>query len=67
MLNKVENSQFDIQYTANPFTFTISRKDDGDVLFTTKSDWINGIIFADQYVELSTQLPGTFFIFFFHL
>lgn len=38
----------------NPFSFTVSRLDSGDVLFDTSSD---ELIFESQYVRLKTALP----------
>jgi alpha-glucosidase len=44
--------QFD--YQADPFEFTVSRKDSGEVLFDTSG---SKLVFESQYVYLKTNLP----------
>lgn len=44
--------QFDFQ--ADPFSFSVSRTDTGEVLFDTSGD---KLVFESQYVYLKTQLP----------
>ncbi|GFP84644.1 alpha-xylosidase 1 [Phtheirospermum japonicum] len=44
-------------YTPDPFTFSVKRKSDGQVLFDSASDAYSGLVFKDQYLELSTKLP----------
>ncbi|KAI7738805.1 hypothetical protein M8C21_006252 [Ambrosia artemisiifolia] len=49
-------------YTTNPFSFTITRKSNGQTLFNTatdKSSPYNSLVFKDQYLEISTTLPET--------
>lgn len=50
--NETSNLQFD--WEENPFSFAISRKDDGAVLFNTSGA---GLIFEEQYLRLRTALP----------
>ncbi|KAJ3444263.1 acid alpha glucosidase relate [Anaeramoeba flamelloides] len=61
----VENSNvmpsdmdYDVTYTTNPFGLKIVRKSDQEVLFDTTpiENKLNGLIFEDQYIEISTQL-----------
>ncbi|XP_051144769.1 alpha-xylosidase 1-like [Andrographis paniculata] len=40
-------------YTADPFTFSVRRKSNGEILFDSTA----GLVFKDQYLELSTKLP----------
>ncbi|KAL0372609.1 UNVERIFIED_CONTAM: Alpha-xylosidase 1 [Sesamum calycinum] len=47
-------------YTADPFSFSVKRKSNGQILFDStseESDPYNGLVFKDQYLELSTKLP----------
>ncbi|KAL3636091.1 NAD(P)H-dependent D-xylose reductase (XR) [Castilleja foliolosa] len=42
----------------DPFTFSVKRKSDGQILFDSGSDpKYGGLVFKDQYLELSTKLP----------
>ncbi|OGM44114.1 putative lysosomal alpha-glucosidase [Aspergillus bombycis] len=49
---KDSNLKFDFQ--ADPFSFTVSRTDTGEVLFDTTG---NKLVFESQYVYLKTHLP----------
>lgn len=62
------NHPLEFFYTTNPFGFTIRRRSNGEVLFnSTPSTTTNGngnqiplfhdMVFKDQYLEISTQLP----------
>ncbi|KAF7330338.1 DUF917-domain-containing protein [Mycena venus] len=44
----------EFSFTENPFHFTVTRKDSGDVLFDTSGAQL---IFESQYVRLRTNLP----------
>ncbi|XP_044490172.1 alpha-xylosidase 1 [Mangifera indica] len=47
-------------YTADPFSFMVKRKSNGDILFNSKSDQsdpFGEMVFKDQYIEISTKLP----------
>ncbi|MFS8028591.1 putative alpha-D-xyloside xylohydrolase [Helianthus anomalus] len=49
-------------YTPNPFSFSITRKSNGETLFNSTPDGSNtytSLVFKDQYLEISTQLPKT--------
>ncbi|KAJ9050822.1 hypothetical protein DSO57_1010616 [Entomophthora muscae] len=41
-------------YSESPFAFTVSRKDNGDVLFDTRD---HQFVFEEQYLELTSSLP----------
>lgn len=47
---------YDVVFTHSPFSFQISRKSDGSILFDTKGF---EFFFADQYLEMSTSLSET--------
>ncbi|KAJ9069283.1 hypothetical protein DSO57_1020094 [Entomophthora muscae] len=42
-------------YSENPFTFCVSRKDTGEVIFDTHS---HRLVFEEQYLELTSSLPA---------
>lgn len=49
-------------YTADPFTFSVKRKSNGEILFDSHaeaSDPYSDLVFKDQYLEISTKLPKT--------
>jgi alpha-D-xyloside xylohydrolase len=58
-----------ITYTKKPFGFAITRISNGEVLFnstpiaaessSSSSSIFNAMVFKDQYLEISTQLPNT--------
>ncbi|KAK2776239.1 hypothetical protein FQN53_002770 [Emmonsiellopsis sp. PD_33] len=47
-------SNLKFSYEKNPFSFSVSRKDNGEVLFDTAG---SNIIFQNQYLNLRTSLP----------
>lgn len=49
-----EATQLDVSITEDPFSFTITRRSNKEVIFTTKG---STIVFEDQYVRLRTPLP----------
>eukprot|EP01103_Thecamoeba_quadrilineata_P002341 TRINITY_DN12310_c0_g1_i1.p1 TRINITY_DN12310_c0_g1~~TRINITY_DN12310_c0_g1_i1.p1 ORF type:complete len:899 (-),score=146.47 TRINITY_DN12310_c0_g1_i1:76-2772(-) len=52
---------YDFSFTHQPFTFAVTRKSTGEVLFnssTSPETPFNNLVFEDQYLELSTQLPN---------
>ncbi|QRV77530.1 glycoside hydrolase family 31 protein [Ceratobasidium sp. AG-Ba] len=55
--SKVTASSADIEfkYVANPFSFSISRKKTGEVLFDTKG---STLVFEEQYLRLKTAVPN---------
>ncbi|KDO69959.1 hypothetical protein CISIN_1g0022561mg, partial [Citrus sinensis] len=47
-------------YSADPFSFAVKRKSNGETLFNTSSDEsdpFGPMVFKDQYLEISTKLP----------
>eukprot|EP00276_Gloeochaete_wittrockiana_P018185 CAMPEP_0184341240 /NCGR_PEP_ID=MMETSP1089-20130417/9855_1 /TAXON_ID=38269 ORGANISM="Gloeochaete wittrockiana, Strain SAG46.84" /NCGR_SAMPLE_ID=MMETSP1089 /ASSEMBLY_ACC=CAM_ASM_000445 /LENGTH=975 /DNA_ID=CAMNT_0026669427 /DNA_START=135 /DNA_END=3059 /DNA_ORIENTATION=+ len=61
---KASNPKYTVSYTNYPFGFAITRTTDGSVLFNTTvpsntaDSAFNGLIYEDQYLEISTQLPS---------
>lgn len=49
---------YSFQVIKNPFSFTVVRQSTGEVLFNS-----SGIIFEDQYLELTTSLPSPNYIY----
>ncbi|OIW02272.1 hypothetical protein TanjilG_15155 [Lupinus angustifolius] len=53
-------SELLFSYTADPFSFKVKRKSNGETLFDTSSgasDPFSSLVFKDQYLEISTKLP----------
>ena len=51
-----------LKYTIEPFSFSITRRSNNEVLFNTlpkvESEFqFNSLVFKDQYLEISTRLP----------
>lgn len=60
-VNKPTNTNYDFSYTSKPFGFAIRRKSNNEVIFNTTSNPqspFNGLIFKDQYIEISSQLDN---------
>lgn len=51
-----KNSNLKFDFTAEPFSFAVSRSDTGEVLFDTSG---SKLVFESQYVHLSTKLPAS--------
>ncbi|OAG09494.1 uncharacterized protein CC84DRAFT_1202211 [Paraphaeosphaeria sporulosa] len=49
-----DESQVEITIEESPFSFTVTRKSNKEVIFTTKG---SQIVFEDQYIRLRTSLP----------
>jgi len=66
-LMRVEDAFYSFSYTSFPFGFAVTRVDDGEVVFNSTAPagpdgftpLFNGLVFTDQYLELSTSLPGS--------
>ena len=59
--SKFSGNELIFSYTADPFTFAVKRKSNGQTLFdtsTSDSDPFNSLVFKDQYLEISTKLPS---------
>ncbi|XVF43046.1 hypothetical protein PTKIN_Ptkin02bG0009400 [Pterospermum kingtungense] len=56
----VSGSKLIFSYKADPFSFAVTRKSNGETLFNSSSggsDSFGEMVFKDQYLEISTQLP----------
>lgn len=49
-----EDSELEFAWTEEPFTFSVTRKSNGEVLFDSSAA---PLIFQDQYLRLRTALP----------
>lgn len=57
---KYSASELIFSYTTDPFSFAVKRKSNGQTLFNSSSDGSDSfgeMVFKDQYLEISTQLP----------
>lgn len=63
------SADYDFVLTHYPFAFAVVRKSTGETLFNTSSpkgsgnEEFNGLVFEDQYLEISTQLPQDSFVY----
>ena len=55
---KVQNASllYDFGYTTQPFGFSITRRSTGHVLFNSTPSSFNGLVFENQFLQLSTSL-----------
>ncbi|KAF2264685.1 hypothetical protein CC78DRAFT_463134 [Lojkania enalia] len=51
---RAQSSALDFNFVEKPFSFSVKRKENGEVLFDTSADQL---IFETQYVHLRTRLP----------
>lgn len=49
-----DKANYDFQFTAKPFSFKVVRKSDKVAIFDTSN---MPLVFEDQYLELSTNVP----------
>ncbi|XP_010551274.1 PREDICTED: alpha-xylosidase 1 [Tarenaya hassleriana] len=59
-VQEISGSELIFSYTADPFTFAVKRRSNGQTLFNTSSagsDAFGEMVFKDQYLEVSTTLP----------
>ncbi len=51
---------YEVSYTRSPFGLAVTRKLDGALLFNStppESETFNGLIFSNQFLEMSSQVP----------
>ncbi|KAK6242826.1 Glycoside hydrolase family 31 - like 2 [Theobroma cacao] len=59
-VSELSGSELIFCYTADPFSFAVKRKSNGQTLFNSSSGGsasFGELVFKDQYLEISTQLP----------
>ncbi|XP_022734472.1 alpha-xylosidase 1-like [Durio zibethinus] len=59
-VSELAGSELIFSYTTDPFSFAVKRKSNGQTLFNSSSggsDSFGEMVFKDQYLEISTQLP----------
>ena len=54
--NVMANSKLKFSYQSQPFTFTVQRKDTNESIFDTKVLGMDGLVFEQQYLEISTVI-----------
>ncbi|CAN8275753.1 unnamed protein product [Cochlearia groenlandica] len=58
-VEEISGSELTFIYTVDPFSFAVKRRSNGDTLFNTTASLAFGeMVFKDQYLEISTSLPG---------
>nr|ANF89437.1 truncated sucrase-isomaltase [Desmodus rotundus] len=55
--NTASNTLYDVQVTENPFSIKVTRKSNMRTLFDTS---IGPLVYADQYLQISTKLPSEY-------
>jgi alpha-glucosidase len=50
----MQETDLEFVYTETPFTFSVKRRDSGEVLFDSSAA---SLVFEDQYIRLRTSLP----------
>ncbi|KAL5722145.1 hypothetical protein ACHQM5_005702 [Ranunculus cassubicifolius] len=58
--SQISGSELIFSYISDPFSFSVKRKSNGEILFNSKSeesDPFSSLVFKDQYIEISTKLP----------
>ncbi|CAK4085799.1 unnamed protein product [Aphanomyces euteiches] len=50
---------YSVSVTSSPFGLAITRKSTGEVLFNSTPGLFNGLIFENQFLELSTSVPSS--------
>ncbi|KDP29400.1 hypothetical protein JCGZ_18321 [Jatropha curcas] len=59
-VQEFSGSELIFSYKVDPFSFAVKRKSNGQTLFNSSSDEsdpYSGLVFKDQYLEISTKLP----------
>lgn len=59
-VSELSGNELIFSYTADPFSFAVKRKSNGQTLFNSSSDGsdpFGPMVFKDQYLEISTKLP----------
>lgn len=63
VLAHIPSSEFNFSYTESPFGFAITRATTGETLFnstlSSSSSSLDSLVYKDQYLEISTSLPGS--------
>lgn len=54
--SEYSNTELIFSYTTDPFGFAVTRKSNRETLFNSSGPF-NSLVFKDQYLEISTQLP----------
>ncbi|KAF8939500.1 hypothetical protein BGZ58_009587 [Dissophora ornata] len=49
---------YSFNYTQNPFTFSITRVEDGEVIFDSSVAGVDSLVYENEYLEISTTLPN---------
>ncbi|XP_024517857.1 probable alpha-glucosidase Os06g0675700 [Selaginella moellendorffii] len=55
-VRKITSPKLQLSYTVNPFSFTVTRVSNGEILFDSPSS--SSFVFKDQYLEISTRIPA---------
>lgn len=53
----VDKRGYTFKYTKSPFTFSVTRTSDGEVLFDSSAAGMDSLIYEDEYLEISTVIP----------
>ncbi|KAG9322556.1 hypothetical protein KVV02_001841 [Mortierella alpina] len=57
-IRRVEKRGYEFKYAKSPFTFSIKRISDGEVLFDSAVAGMDSLVFEDEYLEISSVVPA---------
>ncbi|KAG0288941.1 hypothetical protein BGZ98_004050, partial [Dissophora globulifera] len=57
-IRRVDSRGYSFKYTESPFTFSVTRVSDGQVVFDSSVTGMDSLVYEDGYLEISSVLPN---------